>query len=237
MTVTDPRRRAPRHGRPEGPGTRTASVPGGPATAVSVPIQRTVPLRALSRPPVPPCSPAHPAHPARAAHPARSTQAARPVQAARPAEPVRAHAPLADEPPAGLGPWVPQLPEPERQLTPRVLTCFAVAGVVLLIGAAAAIALVLGAASAPLASDADALYLGSVRDNSGLTPTDVSDAVLVDTGHDVCGALEEQPSMLRVLSTMRSLGASHGWDDDDVAAVVGSAIGAYCPQFVPVVDA
>lgn len=141
------------------------------------------------------------------------------------------------EPPAGLGPWVPPLPRPEPQLSARMLTWLGAVALVLIIAAAAAVAVVIGSATSTADSpDLDALYLGSVRDNSGLRAVDVSDAVLVDTGHSVCGTLDERPSMLGVVTEMRALARSFGWNDDDVAAVVGSAIGAYCPRHVGVVS-
>lgn len=139
-----------------------------------------------------------------------------------------------DEPPAGLGPWVPQLPDARPPLSPRALTWFGITAVVLLISAAAATVVVVGAAITPELPSLDDRYLGSVRDNSTLTGVDIDDSALVRTGHDVCDSLDQRPTMSNVLGTMHELGAAHGWRDDDVAAVVGSAIGAYCPRHIGV---
>jgi hypothetical protein len=142
-----------------------------------------------------------------------------------------------DEPPAGLGPWVPPLPEPEPHLSPRALTWFGIVAVALMIGAAAAVAVVIGSASTPSLSRSDELFLGSVRQNSGLTGDEIGDQALVATGHGVCDALDERPAITSVLLTMRDLRVSRGWSDGDVAAVVGSAIGAYCPRHMALVGA
>jgi hypothetical protein len=108
---------------------------------------------------------------------------------------------------------------------------------VLIIAAAAALAVMIGSArSTAGSSELDSLYLGSVRENSGLRAVDVSDAVLVDTGHSVCDAIDRLPSMQGVVTEMQALGRSSGWSGGDVAAVVGSAIGAYCPRYVGVVS-
>jgi Protein of unknown function (DUF732) len=141
------------------------------------------------------------------------------------------------EPPAGLGPWIPPLPEPDPRLSPRAATWFGIVAVTLIIACAAAIAVVIGAATAPSLSRSDGLYLDSVRDHSGLTSFEISDVDLMDTGHEVCGELDRRPSMSSVVTAMQQLGSSHGWNDDDVAAVVGSAIGAYCPRHMALVGA
>ncbi len=138
------------------------------------------------------------------------------------------------EPPAGLGPWVPPLPDARPPLSPRALTWFGVAAVALLIGVAATTVAVVGAAITPELPSLDDRYLGSVRDNSTLTGVDIDDSALVRTGHDVCASLDRRPTMSNVMGTMRELGTVHGWRDDDVAAVVGSAIGAYCPRHIGV---
>ncbi len=140
------------------------------------------------------------------------------------------------EPPAGLGPWIPPLPTPEPPLSPHTLTWLGIAAGTVLIGAAAAIAVMIGVAAAPVRTGSDVLYLDSVRNNSALTTMDVSDADLIGTGHAVCTTLDARPSTSSVLDTMQELGASNHWADDDVAAVVGSAIGAYCPRHITLVD-
>jgi hypothetical protein len=140
-------------------------------------------------------------------------------------------------PPAGLGPWVPTLPEPEPQLSARALVWIGAVAVTLIIGLAAAVAVVIGSTAEPARTKADGLYLGSVRDNSSLTSTDVNDDILVRTGHAVCETLDRRPAVTTVLDTMRELGTSYGWGDGDVAAVVGSAIGAYCPRHMTLVGA
>ena len=141
-----------------------------------------------------------------------------------------------DEPPAGLGPWVPPLPEPRPPLSPRALTWFGIAAVVLLISAAAATALLVAAAGTPQSPSVDTRYLGSVRGNSTLSGLDIDDDALVRTGHDVCRTVDQRPTVSNVLGTMHELGRTNGWNANDVAAVVGSAIGAYCPRHIAVLD-
>jgi Protein of unknown function (DUF732) len=141
------------------------------------------------------------------------------------------------EPPAGLGPWIPPLPAADPRLSPRATTWFGIVAVTLIIAAAAAIAVVIGAATAPVLSRSDGLYLGSVRDNSGLTSIEINDVDLMETGHEVCGLLDRRPSVSEVVALMQELGSSNGWNDEDVAAVVGSAIGAYCPRHMALVGA
>jgi hypothetical protein len=118
-----------------------------------------------------------------------------------------------------------------------MLTRLGAVALVLLVAAAAAMAVAIGAArSTADSAGLDSLYLGSVRDNSGLLAVDVSDAVLVDAGHSVCDGIDRRPSMQGVVTEMHALGRSSGWSGEDVAAVVGSAIGAYCPRYVGVVS-
>jgi hypothetical protein len=139
------------------------------------------------------------------------------------------------EAPAGLGPWVPPLPAGQPQLSARAVTWFGIIAVTLIIAVAAAVAVVIGAATAPQLSRSDGLYLGSVRENSGLSRLEIGDDELVATGRAVCIALDRHPSTSGVFGTMTQLGVRHGWNDSDVAAVVGSAIGAYCPRHIALV--
>lgn len=139
------------------------------------------------------------------------------------------------EPPAGLGPWVPPLPAAPPALSARAVTWFGVVAVTLIIAVAAAVAVMIGAATAPALTRTDGEYLGSVRDNSGLTRLEIGDDELVQTGRAVCVALDRQPSTSGVFGTMTQLALRHGWNDNDVAAVVGSAIGAYCPRHIVLV--
>ncbi len=158
------------------------------------------------------------------------------AESAFPALPQARWAPTA-EPPAGLGPWVPPLPEPDPRLSPRATTWLGIVAVTLIIACAVAVAVVIGAATTAHVSRSDGMYLDSVRDNSGLTGIEISDVDLMDAGHEVCGVLDRRPSVSTVVTTMQQLGSSHGWTDDDAAAVVGSAIGAYCPQHMALVGA
>jgi hypothetical protein len=138
------------------------------------------------------------------------------------------------EPPAGLGPWVPPLPDARPPLSPRAITWFGIAAVVLLISAAAATVVMIEAAIATEPPALDARYLDSVRTHSTLTDLDIDDGALVRIGHAVCAGLDRHPGVATVLGTMHELGGTRGWSDDDVAAVVGSALGAYCPGHIPV---
>jgi Protein of unknown function (DUF732) len=132
------------------------------------------------------------------------------------------------EPPAGLGPWVPPLPAPERGLSRAAGACLAV--LVLAVVAVTAVVVSTGMRSTVAASSLDTTYVTSVRDNSTITSRDASDADLVGEGHAVCDALDANPSRLGVTTVFGALTRATGWASSDAAAVVGSAIGAYCPQ-------
>jgi hypothetical protein len=107
--------------------------------------------------------------------------------------------------------------------------------VLLLISAAAATAVLVADASRPPASTSlDARYLGSVRGNSTLTGADIDDDTLVRAGHEICGIVDRRPTVSTVLGMMQQIGHAKRWSDGDVAAVVGSAIGAYCPRYIAV---
>jgi Protein of unknown function (DUF732) len=161
-----------------------------------------------------------------------------------PCQPEQAPLPSAPRPrqpegesPAGLGPWVPPLPPSRPALSARALTWLGIVAVLLLISAAAATAvLVAGAAGPPASPSLDARYLGSVRGNSTLTGVDIDDDRLVRAGHEICGIVDRRPTISTVLGMMQQIGRAQRWSDDDVAAVVGSAIGAYCPRYIAVLD-
>jgi len=135
------------------------------------------------------------------------------------------------EPPAGLGPWVPPLPTPERGLSRTAGACLAV--LVLAVVAVTAVVVSMGLRGMPVASgesSLDTVYVTSVRANSTLTTRDAGDADLVGEGHAVCDALDANPSLTGVNAVFGALTRTTGWSSSDAAAVVGSAIGAYCPQ-------
>ena len=135
----------------------------------------------------------------------------------------------------GSQPWFPPLPEVRPALSSPARCWLAIAAVLAMIGTAAAAVAVVGAAlSVPPLPVPDGRYLGSVRANSTLTVADIDDDGLVREGRAVCATLDRRPSTATVLATMHELGEVNGWADDDVAAVVGSAIGAYCPRHIPV---
>ena len=76
-----------------------------------------------------------------------------------------------------------------------------------------------------------------MRGNSTLTGADIDDDTLVRTGHEICGIARPAADDLdRAGHDAASSAARSGWSDDDVAAVVGSAIGAYCPRHIAVLD-
>lgn len=138
---------------------------------------------------------------------------------------------------AGPGPWVPPLPPSRPALSARALSCFGIVAVLLLISAAAATAVLVADAAGPSASPSlDARYLGSVRGNSTLTGADIDDDTLVRAGHEICGIVDRRPTISTVLGMMQLIGHAQRWSDSDVAAVVGSAIGAYCPRYIAVLD-
>ena len=209
MSLVEPRTGSPRHARP--------GSPAGPVTRTrrSAPAQATAPT--LQPTPQP-----------------ASAQAAIPMQVGPHSAP-RWGMISPGEPPAGLGPWTPPLPAPAPPLSARATTWLGIVAVTLVIAAGTAIGVVIGVSTAPELSRSDGLYLGSVRNNSGLSRLDISDDDLVRTGHGVCAALDAQPSTSAVFGTMEQLGVTNGWTDDDVAAVVGSAIGAYCPRHLALV--
>jgi len=231
MSLVEPRTGSPRHARP--------GSPAGPVTRT----RRSAPAQATAPTPTPALTRAEGAGPAglptrpgcpQPARPPASAQAAIPMQVGpHPAPRWGMISP--GEPPAGLGPWTPPLPAPAPPLSARATTWLGIVAVTLIIAAGTAIGVVIGASTAPDLTRSDGLYLGSVRDNSGLSRLDISDDDLVRTGRGVCAALDAQPSTSAVFGTMEQLGVTNGWTDDDVAAVVGSAIGAYCPWHLALV--
>jgi hypothetical protein len=136
--------------------------------------------------------------------------------------------------PAPRSPWTPPLPDARSPLSRRALTWLGIVALLLLISAAAATVVVTESALAHRLPSLDDRYLASVRDNSTLTGLDVDDEVLIRTGHGVCAALDRRPLLSTVLGAMAELGRTERWREDDVAAVIGSAIGAYCPRHIPV---
>ena len=64
---------------------------------------------------------------------------------------------------------------------------------------------------------------------------DVAEAMLALVARAAAGQYRA-PSE-RLAGAMRELAATNGWGDNDVAAVVGSAIGAYCPRHIDLVNA
>lgn len=135
------------------------------------------------------------------------------------------------EPPAGLGAWVPPLPAPQPGLSRRmgVLLTASVLGLV-----AATVTVIdmdvqqTAAQHAAAAPSAEAMYLNSVRANSTLSA--VSDTDLVSAGHAVCSTLDAHPTRLGLFGTLDRLTGSNGWSAGDAAAIVGSAVGALCPE-------
>ena len=135
--------------------------------------------------------------------------------------------------PIGPTSWFPPLPDARPPLSPRALTWFGVAALILLISAAATTVVMIDSAVPRQLPSLDDRYLGSVRANSTLTGGVVDDDTLIRTGHDVCAAVDRRPTLSTVLGAMTELSRTQRWREDDVAAVVGSAIGAYCPRHVP----
>lgn len=130
------------------------------------------------------------------------------------------------EPPAGLGPWVPALPAPEPILSRRVWAWIGTVAVALVLGTTALVAVgVHGKVTAT-----ETTYVASVRANSSLTAVDVTDGELVADGRAVCSTLDAHPSRSALIGAFATLTQTTGWSADDAAAVVGSAIGAFCPQ-------
>jgi Protein of unknown function (DUF732) len=80
--------------------------------------------------------------------------------------------------------------------------------------------------------------LSSTRDPplAILTDADIDDDTLVRAGHEICGIVDRRPAISTVLGMMQQIGHAQRWSDNDVAAVVGSAIGAYCPRYIEVLD-
>jgi hypothetical protein len=136
--------------------------------------------------------------------------------------------------PAPRAPRVPPLPDARSPLSSRALTWFGITALLLLISAAAATVVLTESALAHRLPSLDDRFLASVRDNSTLTGRDIDDDALVRAGHEVCVTLDRRPTLSTVLSTMAELERTQRWRGDDVAAVIGSAIGAYCPQHVPI---
>jgi hypothetical protein len=139
------------------------------------------------------------------------------------------------EPPAGLGPWVPPLPEPTAGLSRRTGTALVAAAVVMLLALAGITAYALH--TAPTTSvAANALYLAAVRDHSTLTSADATDADLLGVGGEVCSALDDHPSRTGVIGALITLRTTTGWSRADSATVVASAVGAYCPAYADLLD-
>jgi hypothetical protein len=138
--------------------------------------------------------------------------------------------------PAQRTPSVPPLPDARSPLSPRVLTWFGIAALLLLVSTAAATVVMTDSALAHRLPSLDDRYLASVRDNSTLTGHDIDDDALVRTGHEVCATLDRRPTLSTVLTTMTELGRTQRWRGDDVAAVIGSAIGAYCPRHISILS-
>lgn len=136
------------------------------------------------------------------------------------------------EPPAGLGPWVPPLPGPQPGLSWKVGALLATAVIVLVAGTVTVVGTdVQQAATRQAVASVDSRYVDSVRANSTLTA--VSDTDLVTAGHTVCTTLDAHPTRLGLFGSLDTLTDANGWSAGDAAAIVGSAVGVFCPEHRP----
>jgi len=127
--------------------------------------------------------------------------------------------------------------EPSSPGLPRPYSVPAWAGIgaVLLMIATAAVLVVRVGLGSPGPNSVDGHFLGSVHRHTQLAGLGTTDHELVRTGLAVCGTLDRAPSTFTVLASMYQLTMTNRWNNGDAAAVVGSAIGAYCPQHIALV--
>lgn len=101
--------------------------------------------------------------------------------------------------------------------------------VIRLAACAAAGAIAAGIFVPPAHADpvADSVYLSGL-DDAGVRYSSERDAIR--TGHTVCDSIAAQPSAATVL-TMYRTAIGNGFTDDQAAAIVGGAMGAYCHEY------
>lgn len=120
---------------------------------------------------------------------------------------------------------MPPLPVPQPGLSRTTGSMLAGFVIALVIGTSIVVGLEVRAST----TSPESTYLASIRAHATLTG--VSEVDLVRAGQAVCSAVAARPTRVGLIGAFIRLGASTGWSSNDAAAIVGSAVEAFCPQY------